>query len=64
MAMLEKTCPAIWNRLMMNVPWNMVRDGFLMPQPGVVPTLPRRPRLAAGPLIPPRRSRAARMTTQ
>lgn len=31
MAMLEKTCPAIWNRLIMNVPWSMCRDAILIP---------------------------------
>lgn len=34
--MEEKTCPAIWNKLIMTVPWNMALVGFLIPQPLVV----------------------------
>jgi len=68
MAMLEKTWPAIWNRLIMNVPWNMWRDGLRMPHPPMVLTLMRRldkPPLA-WPVAPPRprRSRRKRTTTQ
>lgn len=65
MAMLEKTCPAIWNRLIINVPWNMLLVGFLMPHPAVVlrlPLLPVRP--GAGACIMPLCSLAARQTTQ
>lgn len=42
-AMDEKTCPAIWNKLIINVPWNMAFVGFLMPQPLAVPMLPLLP---------------------
>ena len=58
-AMLEKTCPAIWNRLITNVPWNMTLDGFLIPHPAAVAKLVCFPAL-----IPPIRSRTPRITTQ